>query len=388
MLSPLPEMPAFAVVLSDYASTAVALLDGGGGVLTERWVDSGTRAPGLVAALSGDVVLPSAQRGDGSLTLIDRFRTDVISRFCMPGGQLAGQGRTHRGSPTVAYSSNPHDLLWDDDGLAWASRFEPNDAAVEALDGGSDLYALDASTMEATGARIDLRALGAATTLGNLESPFRWAYPRPSRIVRLGDHAVVGLYRASEDFQAGADGMVALLELASRRVEGVPIPGLAGCSSVQPLSDRDNAVLVSCTGIPFGTRQTAGLVLLEIDETGGTRVAASWLAREHPTLPLAVYKPASLGGTQVVASGGFDLFQPDQLWLHDLETGSSELLHESTGPDHLGTPAWRPEEQFLLVPDEGLGLLRFREGTMGLELEATLPLGLDLGLPPRHVYQL
>ena len=54
-LAPLDVPPTFAVVLTDYASSAIALLDGRGYVIEPAWVTSGSHAPLLVTPISGDV---------------------------------------------------------------------------------------------------------------------------------------------------------------------------------------------------------------------------------------------------------------------------------------------------------------------------------------------
>ncbi|MBW2464148.1 MAG: hypothetical protein JRH11_21040, partial [Deltaproteobacteria bacterium] len=78
----------WAIVTSDYFSTAVGLLREDGTVLDEAWVDSGSAPAGIVAALSGDVALPSAPSGPGELLVIDRFGVDVVSRFDLPTGTV------------------------------------------------------------------------------------------------------------------------------------------------------------------------------------------------------------------------------------------------------------------------------------------------------------
>jgi hypothetical protein len=95
-LTPLDGVPRFAVVSLDlsFSSASIAMLDAEFGIIDESWINSGTTFPGLVAAISGDVVLPTRQAGDGTFTLIDRFFTDVVSSFFVPSGDLNGQVRT------------------------------------------------------------------------------------------------------------------------------------------------------------------------------------------------------------------------------------------------------------------------------------------------------
>ncbi|MGB0680736.1 MAG: hypothetical protein ACPGUV_13875, partial [Polyangiales bacterium] len=107
-LRPLAETPALALLRSDFASTAIDLLDGAGAVQARRWLHSGARPPGLVAALSGDVVLPSGPAPAGELVLIDRLRTDVLTFASFAAGTVRGQLRTHDDAAQRAvFASNP-----------------------------------------------------------------------------------------------------------------------------------------------------------------------------------------------------------------------------------------------------------------------------------------
>ena len=72
-LDPLGATPRYAVVSSDFSSSSIAMLDEDFEVIDESWINSGTTYAGLVATLSGDVVLPNRQAGDGTFAVIDRF---------------------------------------------------------------------------------------------------------------------------------------------------------------------------------------------------------------------------------------------------------------------------------------------------------------------------
>lgn len=390
VLAPLPQMPSFAVVLSDYSSTAVALLDRAGTVLSERWLDSGTVAPGLVAALSGDVMLPTRQRGDGSLTLIDRFGTDVVTRFCLPDGQLAGQGRTHRAIPSQSYKSNPHDVVWDDLGHAWASRFEPNLSASATIDTGTDLYQLDGDTMAPQQVRLDLTFLNAPATLGRVRDQTPIAYARPGRMVRTPYGTVVGLSRMAKDFESAAPGMVALVDLAEQRARGVLLPGVADCGTVVPVPGNSAHVVVSCNGVayPFSNneqrRTTAAIFQFEVRADRTLHQLHAWRAADHPDAPIVVPFAVSIGGTRVVASN----WEGDDLWLLDLATGDAERLVDGEETYSWGTPAWDPQSGTLWVPHRVSGLWRFAIHDHDWEALGVTPLGLSLGLPPRHVFRL
>lgn len=388
VLASLDEMPTFAVVLSDFASTAIALLDENGDTISERWIDSGTQTPGLVTALSGDVTFPTRQRADGSMTLIDRFRSDVVTRFCLPEGQLAGQGRTHRVNASAGYSSNPYDVVWDQHGTAWATRFGAN-LFVDALplDQGSDLYALDGESMAPLADRIDLSQFAATATLGAVPHT---VFARPARMVQVGGFTVVGLARLSMDFRAAAPGMVARVNLETGDTAPINLEGMADCGVVVPVPGRTDAVVVACNGfptspqIPESRRASAGLVQLRIDDAGHASVEASWRPGADAAAPLAVYQPVSIGDGVVVASA----WGERKLSVVNLRTQAVDTVAEASEPWMFGTPAWDVDAALLLVPDAEQGLRRFvaRDGLF--EEQAVNPIGMALRLPPRHAGRL
>ena len=57
---------------SDYQTTSVSLLSEDGTLCADSILHSGSVAPRLLTALSGDVVVPSAPALSGELVLIDR----------------------------------------------------------------------------------------------------------------------------------------------------------------------------------------------------------------------------------------------------------------------------------------------------------------------------
>ena len=186
-LGPAPAATAYAVVASDYASTAVALLDAEGRPLQQAWVDSGTVAPGLSMALSGDVVLPTEAPPPGRLVLLDRYGTDVVDLFALASGRVLGQWPVSVAPPGgAAWRPNPYDAvrLPAADGAArWVvSRFEPNlDPAAPELDRGDDLLVLDER-----GRALARWPLGAA----RLQLPDGTRiHARPSRMVRRGEQS-------------------------------------------------------------------------------------------------------------------------------------------------------------------------------------------------------
>ncbi len=173
-LDPLSSTPRYAVLSSDFSSSSIAMLDADFVTIDGSWISSGTTYPGLVATLSGDVVLPNRQAGDGTVAVIDRFFTDVVTRFFVPSGNLNGQLRTQGDIGDSGFSSNPQDFIFVDPDSAWVPRYESNlnpDAIPENQ--GNDLFEVNPSDMSATGDRIDLSSLDTTATAGTT-GPSKW----------------------------------------------------------------------------------------------------------------------------------------------------------------------------------------------------------------------
>lgn len=400
-LAPLSAAPRFAVVSSDYSETSIAVLDEGFAILDESWVNSGTTFPGLVATLSGDVVLPNRQAGDGTVTIVDRYLTDVVSRFFVPSGNVNGQVRTH--GELADYSSNPHDLIFVDETSAWATRYEPNlDPSAAPENGGTDLVEIDPRTMTLTGRRIDLSTLNTTGTVetgsGPVEVP---VYARPSRGVRVGSILVVGLARLAGAFDAAGPGMVAIVDLEDGSVKGLPLGGeLADCENATPVPGAPTKVMVACLGFanPYGDetqrRASAGVVRVGVDAQGA-RVEATWRASDDPDAAIAVQGLVALDEARVVSVdfGAFvpgpDPDIPDALYVMDIEGGDQHLLHESPSAFEIGFSAYDPDTDRLYVPEAGANaVIEFTMREDGGTQVGSLPIAPSIGFPPRHVYRL
>lgn len=387
-LTPVERPPAFAVVLSDYASSALALLDEHGEVIEPAWVTSGSRAPELVTPVSGDVVLPQLGLGGDRLAWIDRYSVDVLTLVALPGGAVVAQHdlRGDREGARTGFSPNPQDALTLPDGRLLVSRLNPNpDASAPAIALGSDLVALDPETGAMT--RIALPCGDAPPDA----SAAYFARPAELGLIALGDRRVVvaGLARLDASFEHAGPGAVALLDATSLTPLGcVELGALSNCASVAAEPDAPARVIVLCSGPTFAggsERWTqAGVVELELFDDG----SVGEIARVVPEGPRDVPSGglvATGGGHAVVVSDprGEDPPRPDRLWDLDLGAGSSTLLAESE-PFSLGLGAARGA--VLLVPDAS------RDVLLTLDLEAGRPalageiaMAGCAGLPPRQV---
>ncbi|MEM6961712.1 MAG: hypothetical protein AAF550_08225 [Myxococcota bacterium] len=406
-LSSLSEIPSFAVISTDFSSTAVSLLGAEAEVLAESWHNSGVTRPGLVAALSGDVVFPSAQYA-GTFGVIDRFGTDAVSLFCQPEGDLVGQVRLS-GNPDgkVGFRSNPHDYVIVSDTSAFASRYSGSlDPDAPEIDQGTDLLGFDPTTMTLNGDRVDLSDFNEVVTgLEQSEGGERTevdvsVVSRPSRIVRIGDYLIVGLDRLSSDFsgpRGHGDGITAVVDLNSETVTGVPLGGLANCGQVTRVPGTEREVLVACKGysnVSFfdeeGVRATSGLVQLRLNGSGELEEVARFENADDTSSLLATWTVTSLGdglAVGVALGNGDDV--TDRLVLTELETGSQEVLIVADGSFVLGQSAYGTSSGLLLVPNSGADEIhRFVVSTDGettlQELDA-VTVARSTGLPPVRI---
>ncbi len=368
----LPETPCgrgLVVVNSDYLSTTVSLADPEGRVVSERLLTSGSDLPGMSAALSGDVWLPSARTLSGEIVLIDRYATSVLT-FVEP------RTATVRAQLPVGtgFKANPYDYLELDPHKAYVTRYESNPLpSAQPFDRGGDILVVDPIVPQIVGSI----SLGAPTDVP----------PRPGRMARLGGEVWVALDRLATDFQSAADGRLVGVDPATDTVVWtVDFPGLASCGAVHAAPSGKRAV-VSCTGLFVdGDKQgdRAGLVVLEASPGGGAPVA------------VAIHTiPTELGGTPswalafrtetevwTTTFGNLDANRPDRLVSIDLVTGEARLVHTGAAAFTLGDVRCSPACGALcFVADAGTrALLRFGGGAV-----TSLPVDRTTGLPPRYL---
>lgn len=380
VLDPVAGDSAFAVLSTDFTSSAISLLDADGALLVDEWLTSGSAWPTLVAALSGDVALPTKQMGDGSIVVIDRLNTDVISRFDMATGGLFGQVRTQGTSSVAAFSSNPQDCAFVSESSAWVSRYEPSfEESPEPDVAGTDLLEIDPAAMALTGNRIDLSHL-------NEEVDGVIVFARPNRLVRLGDFLVVGLDGLSADFTVAFPGKVAVVEITSGIAIGVSLPGVKSCGTVVPIPGVDNRAFVSCRGASSTfdvgeQRMSAGLFVIEIDPDGAPSVVRSWLPSSDPGAANSVASVVPLSDREVLAVANGDFATTtDEAYLLDVETGVQRLLFDVPGSFEIGRGAYDPDSERLLIPVSTEGVRSYVGNGTTFELIETLAIARSTGL--------
>ena len=396
--------PQYAAVSSDYSSTAISLLGADGELLADDYINSGSVEPGLVTFLSGDVELPTRSNDPGVLVVIDRLKTDVITRIRLSDGKILGQVKTHtptEQSSETAFSSNPHDYVRIDDETAWVTRNQPNlDPNAPEIERGNDLLRIDPSKMERTDERIDLSQFNTKITRVNFDTKKEEEvdiYAKPSRMMRVGDTLVVGLMRNTFDFSANASGMVALVDLKTRKVTGLDLPDMLGCTKVAPIPGDDERVLVTCGGDYLDVRGTAGFAIVQV-KGGKATIEESWSAKDHADAPALSGTSVALGGTLIAA--GYSGYAPgdDSVFgVLDLASGDFNQLFSIPGGEGTpGTPLYDAEEQLLIVPDASQdgdmrptsGLRLYTRDGDDFEESTLLKVAEDTAMPVRHVYPL
>lgn len=368
------------VLLSDYASTQIALSDLSGQTLSESLISSGSRpTTGLSQALSGDVVLPSTPPRSGLVVLIDRFGTNVITWVDPRSGEVLDQLTVGTG-----FESNPQDYLELDDERALVTRWGTDPApGTEPNDGGSDVLVIHPPP---------------ADILDRLAIPVRDGFPpRPSSMTRIGEEVVVTLDRVSGDFRTTGNAMLV----------GVSVDDLQATWELTLSSEKGCGKLISS---PDGRRLAlacSGAVTPEGEVADPSESAILTFEPGAPPRLLERYAALDLVGEPIqseleFATDSLVLFKTqtalgaagDNRWMAlDLDSGQTEVLLAATpGVPGLGWVyggmACAPGcSSVCLLADGETGVLQrasvgSEEGSLLLE-----PVRVEraVGLPPRDL---
>lgn len=384
-----------AVVGTDYASTAVSLLDADGALCADDVIDSGSAAVGVLTALSGDVVLPTSPSPTGELVLVDRYPNAVLTVVSF----ASGHAEVARQIPVgTGFDANPHDVLFLSPTRAYVSRYATNPTPTADpgdLDDGGDLLIVDPSTGDLLG-RVDLRAEAGA--IGGVAVD-----PRPDRLLALGGRIWVSLGNLSRRFDAAAEGALIGVDPATDTVVArLTLPGLANCGQVLAPAPDDSGFWLACVGLLEGGRPVpgdearAGLAFVAVDgATGDARVAwqagaAALFGGRIPGWGLV----AERGDVAwITVFGDPDDGVPDSLLRVDRgDDGGASDVDVTTEPFALSALLRLPERGLLLVGDANRAapaLRRYAVGAPGAPdaLDALTPTNTSpsVGLEPRHL---
>ncbi|RKH54624.1 YncE family protein [Corallococcus llansteffanensis] len=366
------------VLASDYRSVSLSLLDSEGMLSRDDCINSGTRAPALSQALSGDVALPSNPQAGHEVLLIDRGNaalTWVDPRTCQPLRQLAvGTG----------FAANPHDVVSLGANKAYVTRYERNNAptpALEDFDEGNDLLIIDPSVPKILG-RIDL--------LGT--SPDPSVLPRADQALLAEGRVYVSLNALSPSFQSGSMGRVVIIDPGSDTVVGyVDIPGKKNCSTMTYLAST-KTLWVSCAGVFSDGAQQAnysGLVAIDLGASPpaikGVVDASAFGGR------ILLGKSAIFSEQEIFAitAGDFSGSPPDQFWTLGLSSSQATRLFEASESFVLGASLADLQRKRIFLTDGTASAPRihiYDASTPGTVREvSSFNPGPSLGLPARDI---
>ena len=373
----IPSTCKLAAISSDYSSTSVAILGPDGVLCADAVLHSGSRAPGTVTALSGDVVLPSQPNPGGELVLIDRYPNAALSRLRADNGTLVAQVGLG-----ADFGANPQDIVFPSRALAYVSRHRANpdpSPTLDDYDEGSDLLMIDMTEGAVIG------------RIGLSEQADEGFDPMPSQTLTAADGRVwVGLTHLSRDFGQGGPGRLVAIDPARHEVEtSVTLDGLKNCGSGLSLSPERTGLWVTCTGV-FAEGPEAQLnasALVYVDLTPAEEV---WRLPAGPKTEGQAFGFAAAAVDDhralAVLFGALQEGTPDRLVLVDRRDDSVSLTGLESEAFQLGAPV--RDETLWLIPDASLTnprLRRFRlEATQAIETSAVI-VEPRLGLPLRQV---
>jgi len=335
---PPPTVSGVAVLLSDFKSISLTLVNHEtGAVVKENCVNSGTVAPALTSAFSGDVVLPSTPFAGGKVVLIDRSNgtlTWVDPATCNVAKQI---------SVATMFFANPQDAVQIGD-FIFVSRYETNTkptAAPGDFDEGGDILVVDAKTSLPVG-RIDLAPY--ATTAA------KTVLPRPGNLLVKNGILYVALGNIGPSFaidEIGA-GRVLAIDPVTRMVTGMfDASPLLNCGGSQSIVGS-GGFLVTCNGnfkLMDGTQVNgSGLVW---GNTGAAPMVLPASKFGRPTSASSVVLATATKGF-VVVPGGFG-GPKDAVWAFDLETMAVKSVFEGSGAYVLNNLLWIPGKNQLYV---------------------------------------
>jgi hypothetical protein len=367
-----------AVVGTDYLSTSISVLEPGtGALLAEGVIHSGSAAPGLSMALSGDVVLPAAPNPLHQLFLLDRYPNSVVTILDGATFEVAGQIAVGTG-----FAANPHDLLWLDPDKVYVSRYEANPSPGRApFDGGDDLLIVD----PAAGAVVGRVPLDGAAEPGLLA--------RPERMVLAGDRVWVALGHLAPDFKDAGPGRIVAVDPVTDAVDRVlDLPGVENCTGLIHLPARQ-ALYVACAGLFDRGRagQLAGAGLVEVDLSVSPPAPA--ILRRGADAPGGAFAfgLAAAQGRWLLAVRFGDLAAgiPDRLVAMDLDGVREDVVvHEAGSAFGIGGVLADPIGGLVLVGDADPAaprILRFQVDGGAFTPDGAFEAHPESGLPPRHL---
>lgn len=366
-----------AVLMTDYESANVALLDFEGNTLSASFISSASAETKLNAPLSGDVVFPTTKMEE--LVLIDRYPASVLTFVDFESAEVRTQLEVRTG-----FNANPQDYLRLDENRALVSRYEINrSAGEEEFDGGDDLLLIDPTVPEIS-ERLAFDEYRQAENLVRLGT-----------LVRLQDTVFATLSGYSSTFKEAGSARLALLDADSLSVqELLEFEGLKVCRGLA-VSPSEKKIALSCTGLITNSNgaspEFSGVVLLEQDEAGAWHESRRYLARDFAQGPFS--ESIDFANEELLlvsfsgALEGEDAGRPDRVVALDLGSGSTEeLLASREKAFNLGDIQCVPGCDLCFVADVSRNVVhRFALVDGVLQPGSSHRVEVDLTLPPRRL---
>jgi hypothetical protein len=369
-----------AVIMTDYASTNVALLDLAGETLSGSFISSGSTETRLNAPLSGDVVFPSGRMDE--ITLIDRYPASVVTWVDPRTSEVRGQLDVRTG-----FNANPQDFLELSTTAALVSRYETNPRpGRERFDGGDDLLIVNPQTFEITG-RVDLESLREGDGL-----------VRPGSLTWLDNFVLVTLSGFEADFDEAGDARLGIFEASSFALANVlEVSGLKNCGAVA-VSPNARRLAVICSGLIDSANDArpehSGVVIYSRgagDTVLDFKEEKRFLASEFALGPFAFSVAFATSDLVLVttygALDGQDAGRPDRVISFDLVSDKSDtLLFSQQEAFNLGDIRCIAPCEVCFIADASRGVVhRFPviDSSLGPRTEHVVDV--DLSLPPRQL---
>ena len=339
-LAPVPYAVGLAVLHGDpyYTSSLLSLVDPSTGALIhDNCLNSGSAAPGLSQALSGDVVLPSAPLPGHPLIVIDRGNGNLI--WVNP----ADCSVTRQISVAQGFLAYPYDVIAVAANKLYVTRYSSNPMPTTTLDGGGDLLIVDLDQGQPV-ARIDLAPYASGAGLN----------PNPDRGQVLDGKLYITLNSFNADFSKAGMGRVVVVDPASDTVTGtIDLQGLQNCGPIVPVPGMPKALAVACAGVfkDANRLQVSGIALIDTSTTPPTVktvVTATAFGRPVSTADLAV---ASAGLGLIVVPGDSSGTPADELWRFDFAGGAPQMVLAGKASFVLGGLVYDPTSQRVFVGD-------------------------------------
>ena len=303
----------------DYKATSLSLIDPATRTVTKAdCLTSGTTAPELSLALSGDVALPSHSFTHNSVVLIDRGNstlTWVNPASCAPVAQLAvGTG----------FAANPHDLIEVSAKKLYLTRSDMNAMPSGTMDQGDDILIIDPTSKQITG-RIDLHGQADIVNGAPIQA-------RPDRGLQIDGKVYVTLTHASLDFKTFGSGKIVVIDGATDQVTtSIAVDPYKNCSGLDYVP-ASKTLYVACNGDYSSIDQASQSAIVTIDLSGATPVLGKLTLPSQVALRPLSKDAISADGSRVfsISAGNFGN-TTDIVWSYDIGQGKSTKL--LTGDD-------------------------------------------------------